>query len=133
MFSLDDRAGNVVTTVALFMAAATIIYLARGAFLILLLSLLFAYLLEPAVTWIQQHSRLGRNNRTYAIAQVYLIGTLVLRSLGYELGPHLASQIRNLNTAGRPFQWNSRRKSRKQAWLKCRSATSHTGHVGTSP
>ena len=93
MFSLRDRAGNVVTTVALFMAAAAIIYLARRVFLILMLSLLFAYLLEPAVTWIQQHSRLGRNNRTYAIAQVYLIGTLVLGSLGYELGPHLAAQI----------------------------------------
>jgi predicted PurR-regulated permease PerM len=47
MFSLDDRAGNVVTTVALFMAAAFILYMARGAFLILLLALLFAYLLEP--------------------------------------------------------------------------------------
>jgi predicted PurR-regulated permease PerM len=98
MFSLDDRAGNVVTTVALFMAAAAIIYLARGAFLILLLSLLFAYLLEPAVTWIQQHSRLGRNNRTYAIAQVYLIGTLVLGSLGCAVGPHLVAQLKNLNT-----------------------------------
>ena len=54
MFSLDDRAGNVVTPVALFMAAAAIIYMARCAFLILLLSLLFAYLLAPAVTWIQQ-------------------------------------------------------------------------------
>ena len=38
MFSLDDRAGNVVTTVALFLVAAAILYLARGAFLILLLS-----------------------------------------------------------------------------------------------
>lgn len=103
MFSLDDRAGNVVTTVALFLAAAGIIYLARRAFLILLLSLLFAYLLEPAVTWVQRHSRLGRNNRTYAIAQVYLIGTPVLGSLGYEFGPHLAAQIKNLDTLCRRF------------------------------
>jgi predicted PurR-regulated permease PerM len=99
MFSLDDRAGNVVTTVALFMAAGTILYLARGAFLILLLSLLFAYLLEPAVTWLQRHSRLGQQNRTWAIAQVYLIGTLVLGSLGYEFGPRLAQQMKNLNAA----------------------------------
>jgi predicted PurR-regulated permease PerM len=98
MLSLDDRAGNVVTTVAIFMAVAAVLYLARGAFLILLLSLFFAYLLEPAVTWVQNHSRLGKNNRTYAIAQVYLIGTLVLGSLGYEFGPHLAAQIKNLNT-----------------------------------
>jgi len=81
------------------MAAATILYMARGAFLVLLLSLLFAYLLEPAIALLQQHSRLGRKNRTWAIAQVYLIGTLVLGGLGYEFGPHLAAQAKNLNAA----------------------------------
>ena len=50
MFSLDDRTGNVVTTAALFIVAATILYMARGAFLILLLSLLFACLLEPCAS-----------------------------------------------------------------------------------
>ena len=98
MFSLDDRTGNVVTTVALFMAAVTILYMARGAFLVLLLSLLFAYLLEPAVTLVQ-HSRVGQKNRTWAIAQVYLIGTIVIGSLVYEFGPHLVAQIKNLNAA----------------------------------
>src|SRR5258708_18978902 len=99
MFSLDDRAGNAVTTVALFMVAVTVLYMARGAFLILLLSLLFAYLLEPAVTLVQQHSWLGQKNRTWAIAQVYLIGTLVVGGLAYEFGPHLVAQIKNLNAA----------------------------------
>ena len=99
MFSIDDRTGNVVTTVALFLVAAAILYLARGAFFILLLSLLFAYLLEPAVTFVQEHSRLSRKNRTVAIAQVYLIGALVLGSLGYEFGPHLVAQMKNLNAA----------------------------------
>ena len=97
MFSLDDRAGNVLTTVALFMVAAAIFYKVRGAFLVLLLSLLFAYLIEPAVAWVQNHSRLGRKNRTWAIAQVYLIGALVLGSLGYTFGPRLAAQLRNLS------------------------------------
>ena len=99
MFRIDDHAGNVVTTVALFVIAATILYIARGAFLILLLSLLFAYLLEPAVTWLHRHSWLGRKNRTWAIAQVYLIGILVLGSAGYKLGPRVAAQIRNLHAA----------------------------------
>jgi len=97
MFSIDDRAGNVVTTVALFVVAAIILYLARGALLILVLSVLFAYLLEPAVTFIQRHSWLGRKNRTWAIAQVYLAATLVLGTVGYKLGPHLAAQLRSLN------------------------------------
>jgi predicted PurR-regulated permease PerM len=99
MFSIDDRTGNVVTTVALFLVAAAILYLARGAFFILLLSLLFAYLLEPAVTFVQEHTRLSRKNRTRAIAQVYLIGALVLGSLGYDFGPHLVAQMKNLNAA----------------------------------
>lgn len=99
MFSVDDRAGNVVTTVALFVIAAAILYVARGAFFILLLSLLFAYLLEPLVVLVQQYSHMGRKNRTWAIAQVYLVGTIVLGSLGYELGPHLAAQIKSLNAA----------------------------------
>ena len=99
MFSIDDRAGNVITTVMIFSIAAAVLYLARSAFFILLLSVLFAYLLEPAVTLVQQHSRLGRKNHTWAIAQVYLAGLLVLGSLGYEFGPHLVAQLRNLNAA----------------------------------
>ncbi len=99
MFALDDRAGNVVTTVALFAVAASILYLARGAFFILLLSLLFAYLLEPAVTFVQRHSRLGRGSRTWAIVQVYLMATLVVGGFGYALGPHLVAQMKSLNAA----------------------------------
>jgi predicted PurR-regulated permease PerM len=99
MFSLDDRAGNVVTTVAVFAAAAAVLYLARVAFLVLLLALLFAYLIEPAVAWVQNHSRLGRKNRTWAIAQVYLLGAVVLGSLGYKFGPRVAAQLKNLSSA----------------------------------
>ena len=101
MFSIDDRTGNVVTTVALFLVAGTILYVGRGSFFILLLSLLFAYLLEPAVAFVQQHSRLGNENRTWAIAQVYLIGHCCLAAYvhTYKLGPHLVAQLKNLNSA----------------------------------
>jgi len=97
LFSIDDRAGNIVTTVALFVVAAAILYVARTAFLILLLSVFFAYLLEPVVAWIQERSPLSRKNRSFAIVQTYLIGTLALGCLGYELGPRLAVQARSLN------------------------------------
>jgi predicted PurR-regulated permease PerM len=99
MLSLDDKAGNVITTVAIFVTAAVILYVARGAFFILLLSVLFAYLLEPAVSFIQLHSRIGRGNRSLAIAQVYVLTFLVLGALGYEFGPHLVGQIKSLNAA----------------------------------
>jgi len=99
MLSLDDKAGNVMTTVAMFVTAAVVLYVARGAFFILLLSVLFAYLLEPAVSFVQRHPSIGRGNRTLAIAQVYFIAFLVLGGLGYEFGPHLVGQIKSLNAA----------------------------------
>lgn len=99
MLSIDDRTGNAVTTVAVFLLAAAVLYLARGAFFILLLSLLFAYLLEPLVTFAQQHTRLGRRNRTWAIAQVYLAGFALVGATGYGLGPVLMRQIKSLNAA----------------------------------
>jgi predicted PurR-regulated permease PerM len=98
VFSLDDRTGNIVTTVAVFAVAAVVLYLARGAFFILLLTLFFAYLLEPAVTLVQRHSPLGHQNRTWAVAQVYLTATLVLGALGYAFGPHLAAQMKGLSS-----------------------------------
>jgi len=66
---------------------------------ILLLSLLFAYSLEPAVAFVQRRSPLGRKNRAWAIAQVYLVGTLLVAGFGYGLGPRVAAQMKNLNAA----------------------------------
>jgi predicted PurR-regulated permease PerM len=99
MFSIDDRTGNIVTTVVLFLVGTAVLYLARRAFLILIVSLLFADLLEPAVVFAQRHLRLGEKNRAWAIAVVYLVGTLILGTLGYEFGPHIAAQIKGLNAA----------------------------------
>jgi predicted PurR-regulated permease PerM len=101
MLSIDDRAGNVMTTVAVFMIAAAILYLARGVLFILLLSLLFAYLLEPAVALIQRHSWLGEKgkSRSWAIVKVYVAGLLILGSLGHWFGPILVGQMKSLNAA----------------------------------
>jgi predicted PurR-regulated permease PerM len=99
MFSVDDRAGNVVTTVALFLIVVAVLYLARGAFFVLFLSVLFSYLLEPAVKLAQQHTSLGRKNRTWAIALVYLLGTIVLGGFGYEFGPRVVAQLKNFYSA----------------------------------
>lgn len=98
MFSLDDRAGNVVMTVALFVGVGAVLYTARAAFLLLLLSLLFADVLEPAVTMAQQRSPLFKSNRTWAIAQVYLVGTILIGGLAYEFGPGVVAQMRKLST-----------------------------------
>lgn len=97
MFSLDDRAGNVVTTVAVFIAAAAVLYVARAAVLVFVMSLLFAYLVEPAVTFVQNHSPLRKGNRNWAIAQVYLTAVLAFGVLMYEFGPHLVAETKKLS------------------------------------
>ncbi len=99
MLSLDDRTGNVLTTVTIFLLAAVILYSARGSLFILLLSLFFAYLLEPAVALVQRHSRLGGKNRAWAIVQVYLVGALLVAGFSFGLGPRVAAQMKNLNEA----------------------------------
>jgi len=99
MFSIDDRTGNVVTTVALFLIAAAILYLAHLTFLILVASILFAHMLEPAVTAVQTHSRLGRGSRNWAVAQVYLVGMLVFGGLGFQFGSGIGTQLKAFNSA----------------------------------
>jgi predicted PurR-regulated permease PerM len=84
--------------VALFVGVGAVLYIARGAFLLFLLSLLFADLLEPTVTMVQRRSPLFKNNRTLAIAQVYLVGTILVGGLAYEFGPSVVAQMRRLST-----------------------------------
>jgi predicted PurR-regulated permease PerM len=97
MFKVDDRTGNIITTVGLFLAVAALMYVSRVVVLVSVMSLLLAYLLEPAVTWMQHHSRLGRKNRSWAIGQVYAIGGLVLGGVGYAYGPQLVAQVKYLS------------------------------------
>jgi predicted PurR-regulated permease PerM len=94
MFAIDDRAGNVMTTVALFAIAAAILYLGRSAFFILLLSVLFAFLLEPVVTLMQRYSWLGRKNRSWAIAEVYLVEIAALVQGAFHYRPSRRSRRR---------------------------------------
>ena len=63
MSSIDDRTGNILTTATIFLSALAVLYLARKALLILILSLLFSDLLEPAVALAQRHLHLGEKTR----------------------------------------------------------------------
>ncbi len=96
MFRLDDRTGNVLTTVSLFAVTAVVVYAARATLVVFVLSLLLAYLLEPAVTWAQRLFEPGSSGRARAIGLVYVVGTSFVSVVGYLLEPALASQLRRL-------------------------------------
>ncbi len=99
MFALDDRTGNVLTTVALFAAVAAVIYAARATLAVFVLALLLAYLLEPLVTWVQRLLPPRSNSRSAAIAVVYTFGTLLVAGAGYALGPAVAAQLQQWNAS----------------------------------
>jgi predicted PurR-regulated permease PerM len=96
VFTLDDRTGNVVTTVALFAVVAGVVFAARATLVVFLLALLLAYLLEPLVAWVQRLLPVQSHSRTGAIAVVYLTGSLLMVGAGYALAPALAGQMQQL-------------------------------------
>src|SRR5262249_41230994 len=118
-----ERAGNVMTTVVVFLVAATVLYVARESFFVLVLALLFAYLLEPAVDFVQRHSLLGWVNRNSAIAQVYLAGLIVAVIFRYSFGSRFVAQVKGLNTALPQILQN----------LDEKSATNFEAQHGVSP
>jgi len=99
VFDLDDRTGNVLTTVALFAAITGVAYAARATLVVFILSLLLAYVLEPVVAWVQGLLPSRSYSRAAAIALVYLVGALLGAGIGYALAPALAKQMQRLNAA----------------------------------
>jgi predicted PurR-regulated permease PerM len=99
VFRLDDRTGNVLTTIGLFAAVAGTVFAARATVVVFVLALLLAYLLEPAVAWVQGLLPSQSYSRTVAIAVVYLIGALLVVGAGYTFEPAVAGQLQRLDAA----------------------------------
>jgi len=99
MLALDDRTGNVLTTVALFAIVSGVLYAARATIVAVVLALLLAYLLEPAVAWVQRLFPRLKSGRGVAIGVVYLVMMLVAVGLGDAIEPEVARQLRRLNAA----------------------------------
>jgi predicted PurR-regulated permease PerM len=48
--ALDDRTGNILTTIVVFAAVVVVAFVARATLVVFVLALPLAYLLEPVVT-----------------------------------------------------------------------------------
>jgi predicted PurR-regulated permease PerM len=99
MLALDDRTGNILTTIAMFASVGVMVYAARATVVVLVFALLLAYLLEPAVNWLQGVMRPRGGERTGAIAIVYVIVAAVLGGAAYALEPMIAGQLTRFNSA----------------------------------
>ncbi|HUO61354.1 MAG TPA: AI-2E family transporter [Candidatus Acidoferrales bacterium] len=90
---LDRTTLRVAVTVLFLAAVLAFLWEARKTLLIFLFAMLFAYLLEPLVGWLQRRMR---NRRALAIAVVYIILLGLLATIGAAAGPRIVDEGRKL-------------------------------------
>ena len=91
----DSRTARALTTVLIFVVSAWFVYKVRSTLILVLFSVLFAYLLEPIVLRIER-SPMGRNSRALAILETYLICGGILALLMAIFGGRIVNDMRQL-------------------------------------
>jgi len=93
MSLIDRHTVRVLLTVLVFAVVLGFIWLARKPLLIFVFAMLFAYLLEPLIRWVQPRVR---NSRGLAILTVYVVGAVLLATVGLLVGPRIVDEGRKL-------------------------------------
>jgi predicted PurR-regulated permease PerM len=89
MAFLDRKTVKVLLTMLLFGSVLVILYMARSVLAIFCLSILFAYLIDPVVSFLDRYSFLRKKARGVHIAEAYLA---VLILVAGTICPHSTSK-----------------------------------------
>lgn len=89
----DRRTVSVLLTVLLFSVALAIVYAARTVIVIFPFSILFAYLINPIVRFLQRHSLFFRNLRGPHVVEAYLAIIVVTMQLSHGLFPEFRRNV----------------------------------------
>jgi predicted PurR-regulated permease PerM len=89
---LDRRTLSVLVTVIAVAMVLAIVYLARAVIVVFAFSILFAYLINPHVKFMQRHSLVFKNLKGPHILQVYLVFLILLASVFHAFVPELHGQ-----------------------------------------
>src|SRR2546422_4493904 len=92
----DRRTANILLTILLFAVVCAIVYSARRILLIFFFAILFAYLLDPVVKFLEGHSLLFRNLRGPAVVEVYLAFLVLIALVAHGVAPGLLRQCAKL-------------------------------------
>src|ERR1700683_327600 len=87
----DRRTLNILLTILLFAVVLVTMYVARTVLIIFSFAILFAYLIDPVVQFLQKHSLFFKNLRGPHVAEVYLAFLLLLALVGHVFAPRLIS------------------------------------------
>ena len=79
----DRRTSNVLLTILLFALVLAVLYVARRVLLIFAFAILFAYLIDPVVRFLQGHSLFFKNLRGPHVVEAYL-ASLILAALALQ-------------------------------------------------
>jgi predicted PurR-regulated permease PerM len=100
----DRKTVDVLLTMLLFVVVLGVIYLARAVLIVFCFSILFAYLIDPLVGFLDRYSFLHRKTRGIHITEAYLGILLVFAFTVYGLIPQASSRprafLRNIATLG---------------------------------
>jgi predicted PurR-regulated permease PerM len=91
----DPKTARVLCTASIFALALAFLYGARDTLTLFLFAILFAYFVDPLVSWLEKQLR----GRMQAIGAVYLILIALLVGLGFLVGPKVASEGNALATS----------------------------------
>jgi len=92
---IDSRTARVLTTALMFALGLGFLYVARHTLIAFLFAILFAYLVDPAVSRIEKWTR----NRGSAIAVIYVLLIVLLAMFFVFVGPRIARQAQRLGEA----------------------------------
>jgi predicted PurR-regulated permease PerM len=85
----DRRTASVLLTILLFTLGIVVIYVARAVITVFAFSILFAYLINPIVRFLQRHSLLFKNLRGPHVVEAYLAVVIVVGVVSHGLAPEL--------------------------------------------
>ena len=87
----DGRTLNILLTTLLFAVVVFIMYVARSVLIIFSFAILFAYLIDPLVQFLQRHSLFYKNLRGPHVAETYLAFLLFFALVAHVFAPRLIS------------------------------------------
>ena len=136
----DRRTLDVLLTTLLFAVALTVVYVARAVIVIFAFSILFAYLINPMVRFLQRHSLFFRNLRGPHVAEAYLALLILVGLIVHGLAPQFVPRVGRLIresptmmenvysgdiavTMGQRNGWDEAQSQRTKAFLQQRRET----------
>jgi predicted PurR-regulated permease PerM len=96
---LDRKTANALLTILLFAVVLYVLYVARTVIVIFAFSILFAYLINPIVRFLQRHSLFFKNLRGPHVVEAYLVLIVFTVLLSHGLFPEFRKNAGQLLAA----------------------------------